>query len=88
MARLIVKVKYMKPGKGRNLGKYAKYIATREGVQKIDESAKYHAATTAQKEIIDKLLKDVPRCRESLEYEDYLKDPTIGKASEFITRTI
>lgn len=88
MARLIVKVKYMKPGKKRDLGKYARYIATREGVQKIDESSKYHAATTAQKDMIEKLLKDHPGSRESLEYEDYKKDPTIGKASEFITRVI
>ena len=88
MARLIVKVKYMKPGKSRDLGKYARYIATREGVQKIDESAKYHKVTTAQKELIAKILKCHPNCRESLEYEDYLKDPTIGKASEFITRVL
>ena len=88
MARLIVKVKYMKPGKSRNVGRYAKYIATREGVDKIDESAKYHKATTAQKELIEKITKDHPESKMSLEYEDYLKDPTIGKASEFITQSL
>ena len=88
MARLIVKIKYMKPNSDRDLGKYAKYIATREGVQKIDESAKFHAVTTSQKELIAKILKIHPESRESLEYEDYLKDPTISNASEFITRTL
>ena len=88
MAKLIVKIKYMKPGRSRNLGKYARYIATREGVQKIDESSKYHEATTAQKEMIQKLLKDFPDSKETLEYEDYLKTHTIGKASEFISRVI
>ena len=88
MARLIVKVKYMKPGRARNLGKYARYIATREGVEKIDESTKFHEATTQQKELVSKLLKDYPESRNLLEYEDYCKQPTIGKASELITRII
>ena len=88
MARLIVKVKYMKPGRARNLGKYARYIATREGVEKIDESSKFHEATTQQKELVAKLLKDYPGSRNLLEYEDYCKQPTIGKASELITRVI
>ena len=78
----------MKPGKARNLGKYARYIATREGVQKIDESSKYHEATTAQKDMIQKLIKDFPDCKELLEYEDFLKTHTIGKASEFISRVL
>lgn len=40
MARLIVKIKYMKPSAGRKMGRYAKYIGTREGVAKIDDSHK------------------------------------------------
>ena len=42
MARLVVKVKYLKPTKKRTPGRYARYIGTREGVDKIDDSAKYH----------------------------------------------
>ena len=34
MAKLITKFKYIKPGNGA--GSYLKYIATREGVEKID----------------------------------------------------
>lgn len=40
MARLVVKVKYMKSSKGRKMGGYAEYIGTREGVAKIDDSHK------------------------------------------------
>ena len=40
MARLVVKIKYMKPSAGRKMGRYAKYIGTREGVAKIDDSHK------------------------------------------------
>lgn len=43
MARLVVKVKYMKPSKGRKMGGYAEYIGTREGVAKIDDSHKTYA---------------------------------------------
>ena len=42
MARLVVKVKYLKPTQKRSPGKYAQYIGTRDGVAKIDDSAKYH----------------------------------------------
>ncbi|MFR2018666.1 MAG: hypothetical protein ACLS27_08590 [Eubacterium sp.] len=37
MARLITKFKYLKPDERNHFG-YAEYIATREGVEKIDES--------------------------------------------------
>ncbi len=41
MARLVVKVKYLKPTKKQTPGRYARYIGTRDGVAKIDDSAKY-----------------------------------------------
>ena len=40
MARLITKFKYLKPDERKSVGGYAKYIATREGVEKIDQSFK------------------------------------------------
>ena len=88
MARLITKFKYLKPEDRKNVGGYAEYIATREGVEKIDESRKFASATTKQKQLIKKILSDFPDSRSSLEYEDYLKDKTIGTASEFITRAL
>ncbi len=42
MARIIVKAKYLKPTKKQTPGGYAKYIGTRDGVAKIDDSAKFH----------------------------------------------
>ena len=42
MARIIVKAKYLKPNGKRTPGRYARYIGTREGVAKIDDSAKFH----------------------------------------------
>ncbi len=43
MARLVVKVKYLKPNGKRKPGGYAKYIGTREGVALIDDSHKTYA---------------------------------------------
>ena len=88
MARLITKFKYLKPEDRKNLGGYAEYIATREGVEKIDESRKFAPATTKQKQLIKKILSDFPDSCSSLEYEDYLKEKTVGAASEFITRAL
>ena len=88
MARLITKFKYLKPEDRKNVGGYAEYIATREGVEKIDESKRNAPATNKQKQLIKKILSDFPDSRSSLEYEDYLKDKTIGAASEFITRAL
>ena len=88
MARLITKFKYLKPDERNHFGGYAEYIATREGVEKIDESKRNAPATNKQKQLIKKIFSDFPDSRSSLEYEDYLKDKTIGTASEFITRAL
>ena len=88
MARLITKFKYLKPEDRKNVGGYAEYIATREGVEKIDESKRNAPATNKQKQLIKKILSDFPDSKSSLEYEDYLKEKTAGTASEFITRML
>ena len=88
MARLITKFKYLKPNTRESVGGYAKYIATREGVEKIDESYKLAPASKKQAQLIKKILKDFPDSKEMLEYEDYQNDPTIGNASEFISRAL
>lgn len=88
MARLITKFKYLKPDERNHFGGYAEYIATREGVEKIDESKRNAPATNKQKQLIKKILSDFPDSKSSLEYEDYLKEKTVGTASEFITRAL
>ena len=88
MARLITKFKYLKPDERKSVGGYAKYIATREGVEKIDQSFKLSPSSQKQQQLIEKIIKDFPDCKEMLEYEDYLREPTVGNASEFITRAL
>ena len=52
MARLVTKFKYLKPDQEKPIGGYATYIATREGVEKIDESFKLAPATVKQQKLI------------------------------------
>ena len=88
MARLITKFKYLKPSARQSVGGYAKYIATREGVEMVDDTFKNEPSTEKQKKLIGKILKDFPDSKDMFEYEDYLKEPTLGNASEFIDRAI
>ena len=85
MAQIIAKFGYLK---GKSRGGYAKYIATREGVEKLDESLRDRPVTQAQQEFIQKLLMDFPDSKDLLEYEDYQKSPTLGSASEFISAAL
>lgn len=86
MAKLITKFKFIKPG--NKAGSYLKYIATREGVDKIDDSKKNLPASIKQKDLIEKILRDFPDAKEMHEYDDYLRTMTVGDASEFITRAL
>ena len=73
---------YIKSGKASG---YMRYIATREGVEKLAGNG---AVTKGQRELIQKLLHDFPDAVELFEYEDYCKTPTLGTASAFITMAL
>lgn len=88
MAKLITKFKFIKSGSKKGIGGYAKYIATREHVDEIDDSKKFDVSTKRQEQLITKILSDFPDSKNMLEYEDYVRNKTIGTASEFITRAI
>jgi len=86
VARLVTKFKYLKPNRKVSAGGYAKYIATREGVEKIDDTKKFAPATAKQKNLIEKILKDFPDSKDMFEYADYLEKQNQGSASDFISR--
>ena len=88
MAKLVTKFKFLKPGARQGRGGYAKYIATRDGVEKIDDTKKFASVTWNQKQLIKKILRDFPDSKEMLEYEDYQQKKTVESASEFISRAI
>ena len=88
MARLVTKFKYLKPNRKVSAGGYAKYIATREGVEKIDDTKKFAPATEKQKNLIEKILKDFPDSKDMFEHADYLEKQNQGSASDFISRVM
>ena len=88
MAKIILKWRYLKPGAKAHNENLVKYIAKREGVDKIDDSWKAEPVSKAQQNMIDELLQEFPESKDSYEYQDLLRQPNKGNASEFITRTI
>ena len=90
MARLILKCPYVK-GSERNashLDNYVRYISTREGVDKNKIQDPLLPATDGQRKIIERIITDFPLSRVMFEYEDYLDNPTLSNASEFISRAL
>ena len=88
MAKLILKVNYYKPGRAKSMGGYAKYIATRDNVEKIEDRSLTLKSTESQDELIEKLVKDFPESLFSEEYLAYQEAPNRANASEYITRTL
>lgn len=70
------------------MGGYARYIATREGVEKLDDSHRHASATKKQQALIENILKDFPDTRGSHEYKDFLREQTVGNASALISMAI
>ena len=81
-----MKSPYIKPNSKTHIGNYVSYIATRDGVEKADSTQKFMEATSVQKKIINKLLKDYPDSKDLYEYQDYLDKPNRGNADELILR--
>ena len=91
MPRLIFKCPYIRAGSKRvaaHLSNYVRYMATREGAQRIQNRTAQLTATKKQREMVERLLRDFPLSRGLFEYEDYIATPTRGNASEFITRAL
>ena len=88
MARFILKWRYIRSGSPKHNQNLVKYIATREGVEKCDESWKHQPATQEQQRLIKELIEDFPDSIQNFEYQDYIAAQTKSTASEFINRTI
>ena len=91
MPRIVFKCPHIKGGTKKaasHLKNMVEYIATREGVQKIDPGKLNLPATTKQIKMVEKLVREFPLSKGMEEYTDYLKSSTRGTASEFITRAI
>ncbi|MEL1135319.1 MobP3 family relaxase [Desulfitobacterium sp. THU1] len=89
MARLVIKNGYLKGGKAAaHLSHLVKYIATRDGVEKVPNGRALWHSTKNQRALIAQMIREFPESKESLEYEDYLAQPNRENASEFISITL
>lgn len=85
MARLIFISPYLKGGKdAKHLGNHTRYIATREGVEKLISSDAAKPVTKQQTQFIRRLIRSYPEAKELAEYADYRAAPNRKSASEFI----
>ncbi len=87
MARIILKCPYLKGGKktAPHLNNLVKYIATRDGVEKMESGHGLRYPTKKQKDLIVQILREFPDTKDLFEYEDYCETPNRKNASEFIT---
>ena len=85
-----MKSPYLKPnsGAGKHRSNYAKYIATREGVELAEDTTKHLHATVKQEDLIRQLLRDFPDSADFHEYGDYKRAPTRENATELISRVL
>ncbi len=87
MARIILKVPYLKGSEktAAHLSNLVKYIATRDGVEKMESAHRLWHSTKKQQELIAQILREFPDAKDLFEYEDYCENPNRGNASEFIS---
>ena len=91
MPRLIFKCPYIQGGSKKasaHLSNYVRYMATREGAQRLPEQTAKLPATEKQRQMVEQLVRDCPLSLGTFEYEDYAAAPTRGNASDFITRAL
>lgn len=87
MPKIIVTSRYLKSGSRnrKQLYRYVKYIATREGSVAVTIKDEKAPAAKNQQELISSLLKDFSDSKELFEYEDYIKNPTVKNGSALIS---
>ncbi len=91
MPRLIFKCPHIKGGtssSASHLGNYVKYMATRDGAERVQWEQDQQPATEQQKKLVARIVRDFPLSCGMFEYEDYQTSPTQGNASDFITRAL
>lgn len=89
MPRIIVKCRYYQSEKTRkSIGGLLQYIATREGVAKLNDAQKNKSATEKQKECIDQFVNAYRSIVNMPEFSAFEKSNTRGDASELIAAVI
>ncbi len=88
MPRIIVKCRYYKNASSGNLGGLMKYIAMRDGAERIPKDQKTRPATEQQQQFINEITSRNSVLKTKPEYKSYLTEKTRGSASEFIASAV
>ncbi len=86
MAKFILKSRYHKSHKSFN--KFVKYIATREGVEKLPVGKDMKPSTSKQQDLIRSIVNRFPETKEYPEYAMYELKNTRASATEFIDTVV
>ena len=82
MAKIIVSCRFQKSAK--DMADLIRYMATREGVEKLPSGQKYNIAFSKQHDLILSVVKHLPQSKKFLEYDDFYAMPTRENANEFL----
>ncbi|WP_316609711.1 MobP3 family relaxase [uncultured Ruminococcus sp.] len=82
MAKIIVSCRFQKSAK--DTADLIRYMATREGVERLPDTKKYKIATASQHDLILSVVKHFPQSKKFLEYDDFYAMPTRENANEFL----
>ena len=82
MAKIIVSCRFQKSAK--DMADLIRYMATREGVERLSDTKKYKIATASQHDLILSVVKHFPQSKKFLEYDDFYAMPTRENANEFL----
>ena len=69
MAKIIVSCRFQKSAK--DTADLIRYMATREGVEKLPNTEKFRRANQKQHDLILSVVKHFPQSKKFLEYDDY-----------------
>ena len=84
MPKIIVTSRIIKNSPKGNAGNLVKYMARREGVEKLPLNEETVAATVRQQRLIRQILKADPDAKNYPEYQEYLSAATKTNATEFL----
>lgn len=87
MPKIIVTSTFRKgggAGKKGGAGGLLKYMGTREGVERLPLSQANSLATKRQKNLIESVLKQIPKADQYPEYQEFLEAGTKGAANAFM----
>ena len=86
MANIIVSCRFQKSAK--DMADLIRYMATREGVEKLPDTKRYNLSSSKQDDLILSVVKHFPQSKKFLEYDDYYAMPTRENANEFLDAVV